>query len=88
MGAQVTTASSTSITGVVTTQRNANVLLVIILMFLCLVPGIVYLVVARKTVNEPFSAQLGAGESGTYVTFAGQGRGRAVIAHAVASLPV
>lgn len=87
LGAQVTTRTDNSVTGVVTVQQNPNILLVILLLIFCVLPGIVYLVIARRTVTFPFSIQLVTEETGTRVTFVGQDAGLRVAGQAVHTLP-
>jgi hypothetical protein len=88
LGAQVTTRTGDAVTGVVTEQQNPNMFLVIVLLIFCVLPGIVYLVIARRTVTFPFSIQLAPEGAGSRASVVGQGAGLRVAQQAVATLPV
>ena len=88
-GVQITAVTESTVSGTVAVQRNANVVLVILLMFLCLIPGIVYLVVARRTESYPFTVRLAAADGGgaTLVACFGTGPGLVAARRAAYTLP-
>jgi len=88
LGAQITTKTDDAVTGVVTVQENPNVLLVLVLLIFCVLPGIVSLVIARRTVTFPFSIQLAPEGNGCRASVVGQGAGLRTAQQAVASLPL
>src|SRR5688572_24849034 len=69
LGAQATVVSDRMLGGSVTVQKRPNFWLAVVLLFLCIIPGIVYLVVTWGTESHPFTIQLADDEEGTRVSW-------------------
>ena len=86
-GAQVVSQSDRSLTGVMHIRRRASCLVATILLLLLVVPGIIYLAVAGKDIDDPYSIQIIAEGQGSMIHPAGQGYGLEVAVAAMARLP-
>ncbi len=86
-GAQVMSQTTSSITGVMHIRRRPSFLVAFLLFLLAVVPGIIYLVIAGKDINDPYSIQVLPEGQGTMVHPAGQGYGLKVAVEAVEHLP-
>ena len=86
-GATVTTQSVSGLAGFVTTVKKPSIVLGLLLMLLCLVPGVLYFAFAGGSSTEAFSISLTPTSAGTRVGWNGQGQGLAVAAWACAQLP-
>jgi hypothetical protein len=86
-GATVLTQTERSITGEMRIRRNPSCLVASLLFLLLVVPGIVYLVVAGKDIQDPFSIQLIPEGQGTRAHAAGRGHGLNAALRAIQRLP-
>lgn len=86
-GAVITTQSPDGLSGYVTTKSNPSCVVATILFFIFIIPAIIYMIAASKTVNEPFSIVLIPEGGGTLMHGNGQGRGLAAATWAADQLP-
>lgn len=86
-GAHVTTQSATSMTGTLTVRRQPNVLAALVLFLLCVVPAIIYLIVQSRPDVFGWSVQVTPNETGSLVTYSGQGAASALVFQAISALP-
>jgi hypothetical protein len=86
-GATVLSQSERAITGEMRIRRNPSCLVATLLFLLLVVPGIVYLVVAGKDTQDPFSIQLIPEGHGTRAHAAGRAHGLNAALRAVEQLP-
>jgi len=86
-GAQVVSQSDRSLTGVMHIRRRPSCLVATILLLLLIVPGIIYLVLAGKDIEDPYSIQILPEGQGSMVHPAGQGYGLDVAMASIARLP-
>jgi len=86
-GAQVVSQSGSSLTGVMHIRRRPSCLVATILLILLIVPGIIYLTLAGKDIEDPYSIQVIPQGQGSMIHPAGQGYGLDVAVAAIARLP-
>lgn len=86
-GAIITAQSSSGVTGHFVTDKGPSIMLGLLLLLLCLVPGVLYLLLAKNTVYESFSITLRPTTNGTALARSGQGKGLASATWACAQLP-
>ena len=86
-GAQVASQTDRSITGVMHIRRRPSCVIAFLLFILLIIPGIIYLVIAGKDIDDPYSLQLIPEGQGTMVHPAGQGYGLEVAVAAIKHLP-
>lgn len=75
-GAQITQAGKT-VSGSFVVQNSPNVFVAVLLFFLCIVPGIIYLIVESKNETLPFHAAIFPHPAGSVVMCSGPGAWRA-----------
>ena len=68
-------------------RRRPSFLVAFLLFLIAVVPGIIYLVIAGKDINDPYSIQLLPEGQGPMVHPAGQGYGLRVAVEAIERLP-
>ena len=86
-GAQVLSQSERSITGVMHIRRRPSCIVATLLFLLLVIPGIIYLVIAGKDIDDPYSIQILPEGQGAMVHPAGQGFGLKVAVAAIDRLP-
>lgn len=86
-GAVITTQSADGLSGYVTTKSNPSCIVATILFLIFIVPAIIYMIAASKTVQDPFSVMFIADRGGTRMHGNGQGRGLAAVVWAADQLP-
>lgn len=86
-GAQVLSQSERSITGVMHIRRRPSCVVAFLLFILLIIPGIIYLVIAGKDIDDPYSIQVLPEGQGSMVHPAGQGFGLQVAVAAISRLP-
>jgi hypothetical protein len=86
-GAQVSSQTPTSITGIMHIRRRPSCIVALLLFALLIIPGVVYLVISSKDVDDPYSIQLIPEGQGSMVHAAGQGYGLEVALEAMKRLP-
>jgi hypothetical protein len=86
-GATVLTQTERSITGEMRIRKNPSCLVATLLFLLLVVPGIVYLIVAGKDIQDPYSIQLIPEGHGTRAHPAGRGHGLNAALRATEQLP-
>lgn len=86
-GAKVHSATSAAITGDVSTKQHASCLITLLLMCLMILPGLLYMILAGKTLVEPFSISIIPEPAGTRLVAAGQGRGEKAAQAAIGKMP-
>lgn len=87
-GIQITYQQQPTLAGQLVEHREANVLAAIVLLLLCLIPGIVYLFTARKTRVHHVSLQFTAEGAGTRIAVTGTGFALTAAMAALRQLPV
>lgn len=86
-GAVVNAQGPTGVTGYFSVYQSPSLVLGLILLVFCFLPGVLYLLLGGSTVNEPFSVTFTPVEGGTAVAFSGQGKGLTVAIWAITQLP-
>ncbi len=86
-GAQVVSQTDRSITGVMHIRRRPSCLIATLLFLLLIIPGILYLALAGKDIEDPYSIQILPQGQGSMVHPAGQGYGLEVAQQAITRLP-
>ncbi|MBL8779165.1 MAG: hypothetical protein JNK12_24795 [Acidimicrobiales bacterium] len=86
-GAIVTGQSPSAVTGYVVTEQGPSAGIGCLLFLFGLLPGLLYLLLAKSTRHEPFTLTLQPGPAGTHLHGNGQGRGLAVLVWAADQLP-
>jgi hypothetical protein len=86
-GATVHSQTERSITGEVRIRKNPSCLVATLLFLLLVVPGIIYVIVAGKDIQDPFSVQLIPQGQGTLAHAAGRGHGLDAALRAIGRLP-
>lgn len=86
-GAQVTTQTDRSITGIMHIRRRPSCIIAFLLFMLLIIPGVIYLVIAGKDIDDPYSIQVIPEGQGSMVHAAGQGYGLEVATEAIRRLP-
>jgi hypothetical protein len=76
-----------SLTGAVVVRPELNVGLMIVLLLLCLVPGIIYILASLRSQTFPLSVQFFPVEGGTRVMTGGSGQGLTAATTAALCLP-
>lgn len=85
-GAQVMSQTPQSITGLMHITKRPSCIVATLLLLL-VIPGIIYLVIAGKDINDPYSVQIIPEGQGSRVHASGQGRGLEVALKAIDRLP-
>ena len=86
-GATVLSQSERSIAGVMHIRRRPSCVVAFLLFILLVIPGIIYLVIAGKDIDDPYSIQVLPEGQGSMVHPAGQGFGLRAPVAAIARLP-
>ena len=86
-GAILTTQGPGGLSGYFVVRNGPSVLMGLLLLLLCFVPGLLYLLLGGSTSTEPFSIGLTVTEHGTGTAVTGQGKGLAEARWAVTQLP-